>query len=500
MNLFSGYTEAYGLYRLGKHTSIKASGKVTGKPSTVRKKLTPQEWVYHLEGSQGLGVIPITDKSEVMFGAIDIDEYSLDIPKLCQEIIEKQLPLVPCKTKSGGIHLYVFFRDWTPAGPVIEQLRSIAASLGFGGSEIFPRQANIIADRGDIGQWINMPYFEGNKTDRPGLSADGEPLSLEDFLMTAEAMRVDPAEFVAVEHEAKKSDLDGAPPCLTHLCHQGFPEGTRNNGLLNLAVFAKKAYPDAWQAVLDKMNQKYMDPPLTATEVVGIMNSVRKKDYQYTCKTAPIQQHCNSHKCRLCKHGVGGGSGLPVMGTLTKLCTNPAIWFIDVEVGDKTHRIELSTEDLQMPVRFQRRCMEVINVMPQIPKRDEWQNIIAELLQAVNEVEVSEDATPQGQLRNHLEDFLTNKACGQEMQDMLTGRPTLVDNVYHFRLRDFIAYLDRLRFQEFKMNKVAMYLREWGCVKKFSNLKGKGVNHFSVNNIFAVVESLDLPKQADPEF
>lgn len=497
MQLFDGYHHAYGVYRLGQHATTKASGKVVGKPSTVRKDVTKDLWRDHVSGNQGLGVIPINEASCVKFGAIDIDDYSLDIPAICKTISEQKLPLIPCQTKSGGLHLYVFLKEWTEAGPVIEQLRSISAFLGFGGSEIFPRQANIIAERGDIGQWINMPYFGD---ERPALTNAGNPISLQQFLDLASAKITTAEEFCKTEYEAKKSDLDGAPPCLKHLCEQGFPEGTRNNGLMNLAIYAKKAHPDGWQKALDAMNQKYMDPPLGATEVVGVLNSVKKKDYQYTCKSEPIHSHCNSHKCRLCTHGVGGGNGLPVMGTLTKLCTNPAIWFIDVDVEDRVHRLELCTEDLQMPVRFQRRCMEVINVMPTIPKRDEWQNIIAELLTAVNEVEVAEDATPQGQLKNHLEDFLTNRSCGSEMQDLLTGRPALIDGAFYFRLRDFYMYLDRIRFEELKLNKIAMYLREWGGEKKFSNIKGKGVNHFMIKDQYTVVESLDLPKQEKEEF
>ena len=43
-----------------------------------------------------------------------------------------------------------------------------------------------------------------------------------------------------------KSIKDG-PPCLQILCKEGFPEGTRSNGLYNLGVYLKKANSDTWQ-------------------------------------------------------------------------------------------------------------------------------------------------------------------------------------------------------------------------------------------------------------
>ena len=44
----------------------------------------------------------------------------------------------------------------------------LAAGIGYGGVEIFPKQREVLVDRGDIGSWLNMPYFEGETSVRYG--------------------------------------------------------------------------------------------------------------------------------------------------------------------------------------------------------------------------------------------------------------------------------------------------------------------------------------------
>ena len=47
-----------------------------------------------------------------------------------------------------------------------------------------------------------------------------------------------------------------APPCLRILESKGYPEGTRNNGLFNVGVFYRKAFPNDWENLLQKIPSK----------------------------------------------------------------------------------------------------------------------------------------------------------------------------------------------------------------------------------------------------
>jgi hypothetical protein len=258
----------------------------------------------------------------------------------------------------------------------------------------------------------------------------------------------------------------------------GFPAGTRNNGLFNLAVYAKKAHGDEWQSHLQEYNGKFMNPPLDPSEVQGIAKSVEKKNFEYTCKQAPISNYCNMPKCRACKHGIGVGNlGMPKFGSLTKVKVDPPIWFLEVESGG---RLELSTDELQSPRMFQNKCMQSLNIMPILPKMDVWQEIIHNLLQEVCEVEVPEEATPTGILWQLLEDFCTSRVQGRTADDLLMGKPWLYNGFYYFRIRDFLSFLDRAKFKLMPIHHVAMHLTEWKCGRKFWNCRGKGVNTFSI--------------------
>jgi hypothetical protein len=160
---------------------------------------------------------------------------------------------------------------------------------------------------------------------------------------------------------AVKAGFEDGPPCLQHLGTKGFPQGTRNNGLFNIAVYCRKKSPDNWESELESFNVQLMDPPLSSSEVQGVIKSARRKEYQYTCSKPPIAPYCNVAVCKLRKHGVGTNSDMPAVHSLTKFNTNPPIWFLDVDGGG---RLELDTDDLHNQRRFQRKCMERLNVLP----------------------------------------------------------------------------------------------------------------------------------------
>ena len=65
------------------------------------------------------------------------------IKELLDKIIEKKLPLVVCRSKSGGAHVFLFIKNWIEAKVLQDTLTSISASLGYAGSEIFPKQVKL---------------------------------------------------------------------------------------------------------------------------------------------------------------------------------------------------------------------------------------------------------------------------------------------------------------------------------------------------------------------
>lgn len=491
MGLFRGLDRAYGTYEV---VTTKAQGpKLVGSDKTIKTiigAVDEQLWSGHLEGKRRVGIVPIRDDATCFFGAIDIDVYEgLNYAAIARGVKELNFPLVPCRSKSGGIHLYAFCKEPIRAETLQGKLKEFAATLGYGTSEIFPKQIMILADRGDVGNWINMPYFEGDRTSAYGLKFDGSPMTMREFLDYAQALQISPETLVKVQ-VSTAGDLRDGPPCLQYLAKHGLPSGTRNDGLFNFAVYARKSNPDNWEKDLGEYNAKYLRPPLTDTEVQGVIKSASRKDYIYTCSKQPIKSYCNSGLCRTRKHGVGAMVGMPILNGLTKYDSRPPVWFVDIDGGG---RIELTTEDLQNQGRFQKRCMEALNTMPMAIKPGVWHAMVQALLEKVVIIEAPADASPDGQLFEHLERFCTSKAQARNRDELLLGKPWVEHGRVYFRLSDFIGYLERQHFRYYNSTQIASMLKERNGEHSFFNLKGKGCNCWSMPQYAVQTESHDIP-------
>lgn len=474
MSIFEGHMNAYGQFNF--ENKIREDGKVKGSGITLRLPVVAEIWSDHLNGKAQLGIVPINEQSEVKFGAIDIDDYSItdSTRELLNEKIKKwELPLIQFRSKSGGIHLFCFTSDYCSAGIMQSKLKDFAALLGYGTAEIFPKQSKLLKERGDIGQWINMPYFNSTKDKRFAYTDASQPLDMPGFIKYYNQKKISPDQLENNFARHTPEDLKDGPPCLHHLIKQGFPEGTRNNGLYNLGVYAQKAYGDKWMAKVEEYNQAYLNPPLDSKEVLIIIASLKKKEYNYSCQKQPLCAHCNASLCRTRKHGIGMAAGLPVMGSLSKLDCDPPIWFIEVENGG---RLELSSEDLQNPIRFQKRCLDSLSTMPPIVTRQAWQIVISELLANLSIIPVPKEHTNIGELLDHLRKFCSSRTTDNE-EELLRGLVYVHNNNYIFRMADLKVYLERQRF-EIPSNKLLSSMRDLGVKSKQCNLR-KGVN-FSV--------------------
>ena len=91
-NIFRGLTSAYGQYQKGDND---ANGKQKGKAFIVRGEVTEELFKNHLEGKgPALGIIPINENNQCVWGCIDIDEYNFDHRNLVHNIRELKFPLV----------------------------------------------------------------------------------------------------------------------------------------------------------------------------------------------------------------------------------------------------------------------------------------------------------------------------------------------------------------------------------------------------------------------
>ena len=440
--IFQGNNSAYGQLILSGSTNDK--GKADGKAFIKRQTVTDDLWEDHLAGKDpALGVIPINENNECKWGCIDVDVYNVDHLVLMRNIKGLSFPLVTFRSKSGGAHLFLFTKEFIPASLMQAKLKAMAEALGYAGSEIFPKQTEILVERGDTGNFLNLPYHGGIRGLRYAIKAGGEAASLESFYSIYDewVQTREQVEEIVVKETKVQEAFEQGPPCLNKLAVDGFGEGSRNNSLFNIAVFCKKAFED-WENQVGQYNQKYMDPPLSYQEVQLVIKSVTKKGYdKYRCKEQPICGVCNAAKCRTKKFGVGfEEEQMPELDTLTKITSNPPQWFLNV--GGK--RVELKTEQLHNPNLFAIAVLDQANVVSPIPKAQDWREVyLKTLMQNLQEIEPLESLDPINQIVNLLYDFTVNRPAARTKEDMLNKMSWTDDGYTYFRMDDFYSFCKR---------------------------------------------------------
>lgn len=161
---YAGLRKAYGTFTASDET--REDGKASGKNITISKELSDKDllklWDDHLSGRQSVGIVAIDENNSCVWGAIDVDEYQLDLKDLSKKLAKQELPLILCRSKSGGAHIYIFLQEPVAASMLQRKLRQLAAAIGYGQAEIFPKQTQLLLERGDRGSTLNMPYFGGD--------------------------------------------------------------------------------------------------------------------------------------------------------------------------------------------------------------------------------------------------------------------------------------------------------------------------------------------------
>lgn len=455
MAAFEGFSAAHGQTQI---SDERRAGKQKAKSYIVRKPLTLELIKSHIDGSWGVGSIPINEDNKCRFGALDIDQYPLDLQALDKKLRDAGIPCIVCRSKSGGAHIFFFFKEWIGAGEFRDKASEISAVLGYGGCEIFPKQEQILVERGDVGNFINLPYFDEEQTLRYAIKEDGEPASLEEFLELVDRRSVDPDAFVGLTFGEQVDEFKDWAPCLNCMFGQGIPEGTRNTVMFAAAVGCKKEQPENWKARLEEINNKFANPSLPASEIVTIQQQHEKKEYGFPCDQEPLKSYCNKSLCKTKKFGIGSHvSNIDVTG-LCVVKSEPPVWFCDV--GGQ--RVELDTDDLQTPQRFQKACMEQIHKMPPMMKMADWQNIVGALMEDMSEIEVPEELTYKGQFMDLLEAFCDGRVQAQSAEEISLGKPFTEEEegLTYFKIEALMKYLRNQRFDNYSRGQIQERLKE----------------------------------------
>lgn len=499
--LFRGFEQGHGTYREEERKPGSPKSLIKKTARTLREPPTPGLWQRHLDGERPLGIVPIRSGGECYWGVIDVDKYvDLSHLDIFRKLAQLAIPAMVCRSKSGGAHIFLFLREPVQASELISKLREIASVLGFGDCEIFPKQTEILEDRGDLGNWLNMPYFDAEKTVRYCFNEHGRAMSLDAFLDRAESLRLSVVEFekILTGTTGLDDEMREAPPCLQHLCRNKIQEGSKNNAMFALGVLAKKMSPEGYERLMEKWNHQYVAAPsLTSEEMLQVFRSMKRKDYSYTCKQNPLLAHCDKVTCSKRKYGVGQAA-MPDVASITILDTTPPLFFVRMTSGGT---IECEANDLLSSRGFQRVALEQLRVLLPLYKQEAWQQRIQECLEEAQVLEAPREASSVGALEELIKQFCTDKHAAQTKDEILLGRPWLDEDNgrYYFRLKDLTDHLERAKFREWTRQKLTQRIKELDGNHFFFNLRGAGTNVWWIpQSTFSVqTEPFDTPRQQE---
>lgn len=446
---------------------------------TEYEPLTVVDFERHLSGQMGCGGVPIQDDNSCMWGAIDFDNHDSDedlpIKKMEEVARANALPLILCRSKSGGVHAYIFCEKPIAASRVRMMLTKWAATLGMPGAEIFPKQARLGTTKEgklQLGNWINLPYLNAGKTVRYAIH-DGKKLTAEEFVAVAEKLRVSEAQlrgFALTDHPE-------APPCVQRMLSHGVAQGHRNEALYNIVVYFKKSTPNEIDAKAVEVNSTIFAKPLPRAEMGRTIASASRPDYGYRCNEEPVRSLCDRETCLKRKFGItpqdaeklATTESLPVFTDLVKYLSEPVRWEVKID-GVKVTNI--STPQL-LEWRAMREVMadRLTKVVPLI-HANEWARILSDLMKEARIIDAPDDASVAGSIRDRLREFASKTDLlnrGEDANDrkaLLRGLPVVQKyegtRMIMFRSQDFVNYLKRTKSEELKGVNLWFAVKELG--------------------------------------
>jgi len=460
-----------------------------GKMFTTKEEYTDKNIKNHLSGIMGLGLVAINDDNKCWWGAIDIDNHSgeeININKIAKAIHDKGLPLIVCKSKSGGAHCYLFGSEPLPAHFVRSILNKWATDLGFQGSEVFPKQSRLVKKQ--LGNWINLPYFKSEQRLAHEFDkGDIKTLSLTEFMDKAMISRVDQSlleDFMLVEHRE-------APPCIQQMMKNGVDSGHRNEGLYNLSVYLRKSHPDDYKERAFDINQTIFEKPLSFAEAKKTINSVSgNRDYRYKCLEEPCRSFCDSEVCLKREYGITSDevgflsrADMPEITGLKIYDMEPPIW--EMKLNGTT--VAITTSQFYNFQEFAKVVMEKLLIVVPPMKNKDWINVLAGLMSVAERVETPEDASTPGIIKEKLREFIYKadlKSNGRDVNDraMIRRGMPVVQEVgvggiagrhVVFRGGDFVAFLKRTRSEELKGSMLWNALRTFGVTHTRLRVEGR---------------------------
>ena len=494
--LFKGKTNTYVKNLLPKEKPAKGE-KIKTTITNEKGKVDDNLLMSHLSGEFGVGICPVTTDGKCLFGVLDIDYYKGKIRKMLDIIRDYQLPLVPFRSKSGGLHCYLFLSRGVSAKTIRDTLNliikvfSLDKMYGEEKVEVFPKQDKVTED--GFGSSITLPYFNAEEPYTYLLDLDGNEVPFE------EALNQIQKRFTTIEtvREALENlPYNDAPPCLQRILLSelvGGEDTGRNNFLFSFALYASKKYGlEGFASYVRELNNSF-ECPIEESAVESTIASIKSKEYSYRCKDIPCNGFCDKSLCKKREFGLGREKGHfsdIEYGQLLRYKTAEPyyVWQLKLQgsEGDFKSIVFRDEGELLDQKNFAKVCVRFLNFAPRQVQTNDWFGTLNKYLASVKDVEVraESDTSALSMIRQMFVRYLSNKQarrdspyqihanlCVRQTYSDESGKPVAK---FFFTHTGFAEYL-RNNKVNFDQSMLRETLKSFGAVEdtlKYNNSMG----------------------------
>ena len=472
IEFYSGLKRSYGYATMDKAV-LSDEGKLKPVYGWTGYPITDNDYVQHLEGKRAIGIQPCDDEGKARFGAIDIDDKqhsykNFPFQKYIDLIIKYNLPVIPVKSKSGGLHLCVFFKEKVSALFIRNFFDKILMTLGLPSNiEIYPKETELGTKSDgtpDDGHFINLPYF--NKTERVALNPNGGVFTFEQFikvvelnLQTEESIeQFNKTHIKTLLNGGNDEFLDG-PPCLQIMTKNKLVDG-RDRFLYNYMVFAKKAYPDNWEEKVKEAARNYFeyDKNWDDKKVEVKIRSWRKETKGHTCNEDPIKDFCIKSECIKRQFGILSDKKkrYPKVSGLQKYDYPEPEYTFNIEKPDGSGVISCRAKNIrQITNQLEMRNLigNAAGFVPPMVKQWEYQESVIDVLFSTKNPETikpPKSATLEGILEQELIDWINGPEAKNDVS-FRSGSVLFEKEDVYFK---FTPFFDHIKNREWKENRL----------------------------------------------
>jgi hypothetical protein len=472
IEFYSGLKKSYGYATMDKAV-LSDEGKLKPVYGWTGYPITDNDYVQHLEGKRAIGIQPCDEEGKARFGAIDIDDKqhsykNFPFQKYIDLIIKYNLPVIPVKSKSGGLHLCVFFKEKVSALFIRNFFDKILITLGLPSNiEIYPKETELSTKSDgtpDYGHFINLPYF--NKTERVALNPNGGTFTFEQFiqvievnLQTEESIEEFNKKHIKTLLTGGNDEFSEGPPCLQIMTKNKLVDG-RDRFLYNYMVFAKKAYPDNWEEKVKEAARNYFeyDKNWDDKKVEVKIRSWRKETKGHTCNEDPIKDFCIKSECIKRQFGILSDKKkrYPKVSGLQKYDYPEPEYTFNIEKPDGSGVISCRAKNIrQITNQLEMRNLigNAAGFVPPMVKQWEYQESVIDVLFSTKNPEIikpPKSATLEGILEQELIDWVNGPEAKNDVS-FKSGAVLFEKEEVYFK---FTPFFDHIKNREWKENRL----------------------------------------------